>query len=226
MPTMRPSIVVQSENASDWGRRVSIEWPGPGWTTSGDNSTSHGGTDTAPDGFGFMGAAFGICMVTTLIANAMEAQIGVERVTGLVSTKARVPASGAPHLTDFHVDIYLEGQISEGERVFLRNVHIESVRGPRDSGTRRCRERGGPPQNAADGCSRNLGAAARTASSRPNGSADRDGERPNRSPRASCELERRSYQGKLEDPAVGELFQPKVFDHHRARRRPKVRVDR
>ena len=120
MPRMRRSIFVQSCDPDRWGRRVTVEWPQHGWTTPGDNSIDDGGSDTAPDGFGLMGAAFGVCMVTTLISNAKDAKIPLQGVVGLVSTKAKVPARGAPRLSDFHIDIYLEGDLTEHQRSHLQ----------------------------------------------------------------------------------------------------------
>jgi uncharacterized OsmC-like protein len=122
MTRMRPSILIRSQDADTWGRHVSVEWPGDGWNVIGDNAVEEGGTDRGPDGFGFMGAALGICMVTTLIANAKQEGIGVERVSGLVSTKARVPSRGAPHLTDFHIELFIEGPLTEADRALLEEM--------------------------------------------------------------------------------------------------------
>jgi uncharacterized OsmC-like protein len=61
-------------------------------------------------------------MVTTLIANAKQEGIDVERVSGLVSTKARIPSRGAPHLTDFHIEIFIEGPLAEADRARLEEM--------------------------------------------------------------------------------------------------------
>lgn len=126
MPVMEPTIVVSSDNAQDWGRQVSIEWPASGWRTRGDNSIAHGGTDTAPDGFGLMGAALGVCMVTTLIEHAQQLELGLERVEALISTKAKLPGRElAPYLSHFHIDLYLEGDLDDDQRGTLERLTAE-----------------------------------------------------------------------------------------------------
>jgi uncharacterized OsmC-like protein len=123
MPTLEPTIVVSSENAGSWGRRVSIDWPDEGWRVHGDNSVSHGGTGTAPDGFGLMGAAFGVCMVTTLIDHARQLGFRLDRVEALVAVKARLQGRDkAPYLTDFRIDVYVEGELDEAARAELERA--------------------------------------------------------------------------------------------------------
>jgi uncharacterized OsmC-like protein len=123
---MEPTIVVSSENADAWGRQVSIRWPASGWRTKGDNSVAHGGTDTGPDGFGLMGAAFGVCMVTTLIEHAQQLDLSLERVEALISTKAKLPGRElAPYLSHFHIDLYLEGDLDDEQRATLERLTAE-----------------------------------------------------------------------------------------------------
>jgi uncharacterized OsmC-like protein len=123
---MEPTIVVSSENADVWGRQVSIQWPASGWRTQGDNSVAHGGTATGPDGFGLMGAAFGVCMVTTLIEHAQQLGLSLEHVQAQISTKARLPGRElAPYLSHFHIDLYLEGDLDDAQRATLERLTAE-----------------------------------------------------------------------------------------------------
>ena len=120
MNRMEPTIVVSSEDPESWSRRVSVDWPVTGWHTSGDNPESHGGSGTAPDGFDLLGAALGVCMVTTLLAGARRERVPLTRADAHVSWKARLRGeSQAPYITDFHVDLYLEGEVSEEQRAGL-----------------------------------------------------------------------------------------------------------
>lgn len=123
MPVMEPTIVVSSQNADGWGRQVTIEWPADGWVTTGDNSVAHGGTGTAPDGFGLMGAAYGVCMVTTLIETARQLRLPLTSVEALVATKAKLRgAELAPYLSDYHIDLYVQGELDEEQRAELERL--------------------------------------------------------------------------------------------------------
>lgn len=120
MERMKPTIVVSSEDPGNWSRRVSVDWPATGWHTSGDNPAAHGGSGTAPDGFDLLGAALGVCMVTTLMAGARRERVPLTRADAHISWKARLRGGNkAPYITDFHVDIYLQGEVSEEQRAAL-----------------------------------------------------------------------------------------------------------
>lgn len=118
-----PSIVVRAADPGNWGRRVSLSWPVAGWVVHGDNSEAHGGEETAPDGFGFLGAALGVCMVTTLLACAQREGIRLRGVEAHIATKARLRGVGrAPHLETFHIDLYVDGEVDEIRRAQLEEA--------------------------------------------------------------------------------------------------------
>lgn len=122
---MEPTIVVSSQDPGTWSRRVSVSWPAAGWNARGDNPIAHGGSGTAPDGFDLLGAALGVCMVTTLIAMAEREHIGLRRADALVATKAHKRSTWlAPYIRDFRCDIYLEGDIDEAQRARLEELTV------------------------------------------------------------------------------------------------------
>ncbi len=123
MHVMSPTIVIESESPAIYGRRTSVRWTAAGFEIHGDNSVGHGGEGSGPDGFDLLGAALGHCLLTTVIATAQREEIALQSARALVATKSKLQGSDrAPYLSDFQVDIYLEGELSERQRAQLERA--------------------------------------------------------------------------------------------------------
>lgn len=119
MTRMEPTLVVEAVAPLD-GRRTSITWVNHPFTLSGDNHIGHGGHSTGPDGFDLLAAALGQCLLNTLLAKAQRDGTPILAAQAVVSTKARLRGRGmAPYLSDFEVDLYIDGAIDEAHRAEL-----------------------------------------------------------------------------------------------------------
>jgi uncharacterized OsmC-like protein len=119
MKTMRPLLEVQALEPLT-GRRTEIRWLEHEFRVQGDNHTPHGGSSSGPDGFDLIAAALGQCLLNTLLAKAQRDGVKIEGAKAVVSTKSRLQGdANAPYISDFEVDLYLEGDISERTRAAL-----------------------------------------------------------------------------------------------------------
>lgn len=119
---MRPLLEVEALQPLD-GRRTAITWLGHDWRVEGDNHSNHGGSDSGPDGFDLVAAALGQCLLTTLLARAQRDKVRIDTARAVVSTKARLQGSErAPYISDFAVDLYVEGDVDEADRVALEEA--------------------------------------------------------------------------------------------------------
>jgi uncharacterized OsmC-like protein len=122
MKQMHPLLVVEALAPLD-GRRTEITWLEHDFSVSGDNHVPHGGSGTGPDGFDLVSAALGQCLLNTLLARAQRDGRQIHSAKAVVSTKARVRGEQvAPYLSDFEVDIYLEGDLDETARAELEDA--------------------------------------------------------------------------------------------------------
>jgi uncharacterized OsmC-like protein len=122
MSVMRPLLVAEAMEPLT-GRRTSITWLDHDFSLAGDNHVAHGGTGTGPDGFDLLAAALAQCLLNTLLARAQRDKTPVRSAKAVVSTKARLRGEGkAPFLSDFQVDIYLDGEIDEPKREELERA--------------------------------------------------------------------------------------------------------
>jgi uncharacterized OsmC-like protein len=102
------------------GRRTSVTWFAHPFSISGDNHVAHGGESSGPDGFDLIAAALGQCLLNTLLAKAQRDGTTIRQARAVVATKARLQGQGrAPYISDFEVDIYLEGELDEARRAAL-----------------------------------------------------------------------------------------------------------
>lgn len=125
MHVMRPTITIESTNASEYCLRTSVLWTEAGFQITADNGVAHGGTGAGPDGFELLGAALGHCMLITLIAAAKRDGVALTRAEAQVATKSKLQgAESAPYISDFEVDIFLEGDLTEGQRRKLEQATI------------------------------------------------------------------------------------------------------
>jgi uncharacterized OsmC-like protein len=96
---------------------------GPGFAIDGDNHVDHGGSGAGPDGFDLLAVALGQCLLTTLLAQAERDGIALRSAEAVVSTKARLQGrDAAPYLSDFRVDLYVEGDLDEAARARLERA--------------------------------------------------------------------------------------------------------
>jgi uncharacterized OsmC-like protein len=110
---MDPQLVVEAHDPSA-GRRTTISWVDHAFTIEGDNHLTHGGTGDGPDGFDMISAALGQCLLTTLLARAQRDGIALRSAKAVVATKVRLRGRDlAPYLSDFKVDIHLDGDLDE-----------------------------------------------------------------------------------------------------------------
>jgi uncharacterized OsmC-like protein len=121
MKVMRPTITVESTDAASHSRQTTVTWTNvAGVEIHGDNPTNHGGSGTGPDGFDLLGAALGQCLLNTLIANAERDGIMLRGARATVAIKSKAPRVGeAPYISDFLVDVYLDGDLDEDQRADL-----------------------------------------------------------------------------------------------------------
>lgn len=102
------------------GRRTDVTWFDFPFSITGDNHVVHGGRSTGPDGFDLIAAALGQCLLNTLLAKAQRDGTHIRDARAVVSTKTRLSRGGAaPYLSDFRVDIHLEGDLDEPARASL-----------------------------------------------------------------------------------------------------------
>ena len=119
MKTMRPLLEVEALEPLT-GRRTEIRWLDHDFNVHGDNHTPHGGSSRGPDGFDLVAAALGQCLLNTLLAKAQRDGIKINAAKAVVSTKSRLQgAEKAPFISDFEVDLYLDGDIDEPTRAAL-----------------------------------------------------------------------------------------------------------
>lgn len=113
MKRMDPRLVVEAHEPSR-GRRTTVSWVEHAFTIEGDNHLTHGGAGSAPDGFDMLSAALGQCLLTTLLARSQRDGIALRSAKAIVSTKTRLRGNeAAPYLSDFRVDIHLDGDLDE-----------------------------------------------------------------------------------------------------------------
>jgi uncharacterized OsmC-like protein len=122
MKTMRPLLEVKALDPHD-GRRTEITWFEHDFQAHGDNHTPHGGTSSGPDGFDFVAAALGQCLLNTLLAKAQRDGVAIDSAKAVVSTKSRLQGDDkAPFISHFEVDLYLDGEIDESTRQVLEDA--------------------------------------------------------------------------------------------------------
>jgi uncharacterized OsmC-like protein len=122
MKQMHPLLVVEALAPLD-GRRTEITWLEHDFSVNGDNHVPHGGSGTGPDGFDLVSAALGQCLLNTLLARAQRDGLEIRAAKAVVSTKARMRGERvAPYLSDFEVDIYLDGDLDETARAELEDA--------------------------------------------------------------------------------------------------------
>ena len=122
MKTMRPLLEVEALQPLD-GRRTAITWLDHDWRVEGDNHANHGGSDGGPDGFDLVAAALGQCLLTTLLARAQRDGVRLSSVRAVVATKSRLQGNErAPYISDFEVDLYVEGDVGEAARAALEEA--------------------------------------------------------------------------------------------------------
>ena len=122
MKAMRPLLEVEALQPLD-GRRTAITWLDRDWRVEGDNHANHGGSDSGPDGFDLVAAALGQCLLTTLLARAQRDGLRIDSARSVVATKARLQGSErAPYISDFTVDLYIEGDVDEIARAALEQA--------------------------------------------------------------------------------------------------------
>lgn len=122
MKTMRPLLeVVALEPLT--GRRTAITWLEHDFEVAGDNHTQHGGSSSGPDGFDLVAAALGQCLLNTLLARAQRDGTEIRTARAVVSTKSRLQGNDkAPYISDFEIDLYIEGEIDEATRAELERA--------------------------------------------------------------------------------------------------------
>jgi uncharacterized OsmC-like protein len=129
---MSPLLVVEALEPLQ-GRRTAITWLAHDFSLAGDNHVAHGGGGTGPDGFDLLSAALGQCLLNTLLARAQRDGTEIRSAKAVVSTKARLRGdSVAPYLSDFRVDLYIDGDLSEAERAELE-VAAKTLCGVRET---------------------------------------------------------------------------------------------
>lgn len=122
MKTMRPLLEVNALEPQT-GRRTAIRWFDHDFEASGDNHTQHGGCSSGPDGFDLVAAALGQCLLNTLLARAQHDGTQITAARAVVSTKARLQGNDrAPYISDFEVDLYIEGDVDEQTRTQLERA--------------------------------------------------------------------------------------------------------
>lgn len=122
MKTMRPLLEVEALEPLT-GRRTAITWLEHDFEVRGDNHTSHGGSSSGPDGFDLVAAALGQCLLNTLLARAQRDGIEISKARAVVSTKSRLQGNDkAPYISDFEVELYIEGDIDEPTRAELEHA--------------------------------------------------------------------------------------------------------
>jgi uncharacterized OsmC-like protein len=122
MERMHPTLVVEALAPLD-ARRTSIRWVDHDFEVNGDSHVAHGGSSTGPDGFDLIAAALGQCLLNTLLAQAQRDGTQIHAARAMVSTKARLRRQDvAPYLSDFKVDIYIEGDLDEAARADLQEA--------------------------------------------------------------------------------------------------------
>jgi uncharacterized OsmC-like protein len=132
MRTLTPRLVVEARAPRD-ERRTSISWVDHDFRVAGDNHVAHGGAGSGPDGFDLLAAALGQCLLTTLLAKAQADGLAITAATATVATKARLQGElAAPYLSDFRIEIELEGELDEQARADLER-HTQQMCGVRET---------------------------------------------------------------------------------------------
>lgn len=122
MERMSPTLVVEALAPLN-GRHTSITWMEHPFSVTGDNHTDHGGRGEGPDGFDLLTAALGQCLLSTLLARAQHDGIEIRSAKAVVSAKSRMRGTRvAPYLSDFEVDLHIQGDIDEETRVDLERA--------------------------------------------------------------------------------------------------------
>jgi uncharacterized OsmC-like protein len=122
MKTMRPLLEVEALEPLT-GRRTAITWSDHDFRVEGDNHIPHGGASTGPDGFDLVAAALGQCLLNTLLARAQRDGTQITAARAVVSTKSRLQGDArAPYISDFVVDLYIEGDVDEPTRAELERA--------------------------------------------------------------------------------------------------------
>ena len=133
MPAMHPSIIIESVDPSSYGRQTRVKWVNDDFEIRGDNQIRHGGSGTGPDGFDLLGAALGQCLLNTLIANAKRDQLKLRSARAVVAMKSKLRGRGlAPYISDFHVDIWVDGDLTDRQRQELE-VSTSALCGVRET---------------------------------------------------------------------------------------------
>lgn len=112
---MKRIATITSVDAASHGRRTVVRFDDNPGAVRGDNAESHGGSGTGPDGFDLLAAAFGQCMLNTLMAILGRAGIPVRTAGAEVRIKVRRAARTAPRISDLHVDITVDADLDEAQ---------------------------------------------------------------------------------------------------------------
>lgn len=122
MKTMEPLLEIDALEPLA-GRRTAITWMAHDFRVEGDNHTPHGGSSSGPDGFDLVAAALGQCLLNTLLGRAQRDGTRITSARAVVSTKARLQGNDkAPYISDFVVDLYIEGDVDEATRTELEQA--------------------------------------------------------------------------------------------------------
>ena len=116
---MKPIATVTSVDAPALARRTIVSFEDNEGEVRGDNYEAHGGTGTGPDGFDLLAAAYGQCMLNTLMAILRREAIPAGSASAAVSLKSRHSAGSAPRISDLHVHIRLDADLDDDRRADL-----------------------------------------------------------------------------------------------------------
>ena len=116
---MKRIATITSVDPARHARRTVVRFDDNPGEVSGDNAKAHGGSGTGPDGFDLLAAAFGQCMLNTLMAILGREGIPVRTASAEVRVKVRRAAHSAPRISDLHVDITVDADLDEVQRAAL-----------------------------------------------------------------------------------------------------------
>ena len=94
-------------------RRTVVHFDDNDGEVRGDNAAAHGGSGTGPDGFDLLAAAFGQCMLNTLLAILGRESVAVRAARAEVRVKVRLQSRSAPRISDLHVDLRLDADVDD-----------------------------------------------------------------------------------------------------------------
>ena len=116
---MKRIATVTSLEPEAYARRTVTSFDDAGGEVRGDNAKAHGGTGTGPDGFDLLAAAFGQCMLNTLMAILGREAIPVGAASAEVRHKVRRKAGVAPRISDLDVQLRVQADLDDEQRTDL-----------------------------------------------------------------------------------------------------------